>query len=598
VEEHLRLLEGVVLFTLNTAGEVTERWGDETALSCGISFLDAVVESDKKRAATLVMDAVIDGHGQGNLRLMADNDYRIYAVTLAGCDDKIIGSARRVRDETPSFTTDFFGNVLEFQADWECLAGVNLLNVVEDQRRFMEILRTAVTTGSYEGPIAINECEYALRIKATTSLEFFIEEDVHRLIRAVLDARDVREIAEKTCAALAARQVPFSLKLYGETCGTEKRDCLGLFPLYRRGERIGEIRVYEPLEPVEYHMVKCVSIAASKAVEQLERLDEMLQDVALFKIDVERRIVFANKKFEEVTGMHAADITGKPLDEFAAHRETFFKNLKKNGAVQTTTAWHIGESERIMQEFARRINGETLIMMLDLTDQKEREAEVEFYNAVLRHDIFNKNEIALGYLGLLERTNLTKKQKEMAEKIGDALQTANDLIANVRKANEIGKTDGQLEPVNVREVIEEVCKSYEHLVKENNVTVTCEIAEGEIEADAFVCDVFSNIVKNALEHAACSKLVIAGKETDGRYTVEISDNGKGIASEHADKIFEKGWKRGGSGSGLGLYIVKRLMERYDGSVSVKSKDGKGSTFILSFKTPDTRPPPQLVKIRI
>jgi len=79
--------------------------------------------------------------------------------------------------------------------------------------------------------------------------------------------------------------------------------------------------------------------------------------------------------------------------------------------------WKGKEREIIASESARRINGETVVILTDITRQKEHENEAEFYNSVLRHDIFNKNEIALGYMGLLEKTNLTKKQRELIEKI-------------------------------------------------------------------------------------------------------------------------------------------------------------------------------------
>jgi len=105
------------------------------------------------------------------------------------------------------------------------------------------------------------------------------------------------------------------------------------------------------------------------------------------------------------------------------------------------------------------------------------------------------------------------------------------------------------------------------------------------------------LIKNAIEHAECKTIKIYGEKEDTHYKVYIEDDGKGIEKEDMKKIFEEGWKKGGSGSGLGLYIVKKLMERYDGKIEVESEVGKGTKFILLFRMPQKKIMPDILRIR-
>ncbi|NHW24033.1 MAG: HAMP domain-containing histidine kinase, partial [Archaeoglobales archaeon] len=78
--------------------------------------------------------------------------------------------------------------------------------------------------------------------------------------------------------------------------------------------------------------------------------------------------------------------------------------------------------------------------------------------------------------------------------------------------------------------------------------------------------VFDNLISNSIKHGKATKIFIKIKEGSSKILLEFLDNGNGVPAEIGDKIFEKGFSTSKS-TGLGLYIVKKLLESYGGNVS-------------------------------
>lgn len=596
MEEILKLFQGNMVFTLDSSGNFTEVSGLDAGDLTGEPFLTIVSEEDRKKAAMLFLEVMREGHAHDILRLKTDDVYKIFEFRAMKKDGCIYGVARELKREEPSFITDFLGNVVQVGEGWDELAGTNIFDMVEGRSQLMDVVKTAIEQGEYEGTVMINEKERKLRIKATQWLEFFIEDDYYKLLEEIFDARDMEDIMQKTKETLEALKTEFSVRIQDTRYGEKDAHALYVYPLYRRGEVVGEINVYQEMDRVTQHMVKMVSLAASKALERMEDLGEILQDVALYKIDAEGKLTYVNRKFEELLGYSLDEIKGTDVAELAEKREHFFEELKKGRVENLVSRWKGKEQDVVASESARKINGETVVILTDITRQKEQEDEAEFYNSVLRHDIFNKNEIALGYMGLLEKTNLTKKQKELIEKIKDAIHDSNKLITNVRKLSEIRRKKRKPVQVNIKKIVEEVCSSHREMTEKCGIELSCTAEPATVEADEFVGEIFSNLIKNAVEHAGCTTITIRGTAENSFYTLSVKDNGKGVNKKDLANLFEKGWKKGGSGSGLGLYIVKQLMEQYGGRVEAESNNGLN--IILSFKIAGKRKKQPLMKIRI
>ena len=102
--------------------------------------------------------------------------------------------------------------------------------------------------------------------------------------------------------------------------------------------------------------------------------------------------------------------------------------------------------------------------------------------------------------------------------------------------------------------------------------------------------VFINLLQNAIdslkesENNGVLEIVIYQKEKQKKFCIEINDNGIGVDKQIKNKIFTPFFttKPAGEGTGLGLNIIQRIIEKYEGTINCKSSDGKGASFVISL----------------
>ncbi len=151
-------------------------------------------------------------------------------------------------------------------------------------------------------------------------------------------------------------------------------------------------------------------------------------------------------------------------------------------------------------------------------------------------------------------------------------------------------TVGVFSTFNVRTEADAVLQFYEALADEKGVTLYCE-GDATLNADPDLYRrALSNLISNALQYTPIGgKITIAIKQSaNGSVSVDISDTGSGIESDHLPKVFERFYRTDKArtlnpdGSGLGLAIVKSIMDIHGGRVSIQSEPGVGTTATLYF----------------
>jgi PAS domain S-box-containing protein len=191
---------------------------------------------------------------------------------------------------------------------------------------------------------------------------------------------------------------------------------------------------------------------------------------------------------------------------------------------------------------------------------------------------------------------LTEKQSELLskakEKAKGMITLVNDLL-DYRRIQE-GKSIQKIESLDLREILERTIELMRLSAEDKQIELTTEIMEdlplfsgdrGGIQA------IFVNLISNAIKYtpsggAVRVTLTMAGK--DIRF--KVVDNGMGIAPEDLDRIFEKFYRikteqtKSIAGSGLGLSIVKGIVDAHNGTIHVESQPGEGTTFIVSLPT--------------
>ncbi len=181
------------------------------------------------------------------------------------------------------------------------------------------------------------------------------------------------------------------------------------------------------------------------------------------------------------------------------------------------------------------------------------------------------------------------------EKIRNAVQRMTRLIDSVLTAAsmEQGRISIEMAPCNIGEILREVCSRQQEL--SNYHDISCELTglTETIQADPGALDqIFTNLLSNAVKYSPGEKDVeITAYTEDDCVVVSVRDHGLGLDDDDLGNLFERFFRAkntaGIAGTGIGLNLVRSLVEMHDGSVDVESEKGKGSTF--SVRLPITGP---------
>jgi len=114
------------------------------------------------------------------------------------------------------------------------------------------------------------------------------------------------------------------------------------------------------------------------------------------------------------------------------------------------------------------------------------------------------------------------------------------------------------------------------------VVVECDC---EVVADRGLRTIFENLFQNAIQHGGTDRIEVRMKRVGDFCEIRVVDYGRGIPEEIKDKIFDEGFAYGKAAStGQGLYLVKKLVERYGGEIWVENNQPNGSVFVLKLRS--------------
>ncbi|MGE0883526.1 MAG: sensor histidine kinase [Blastocatellales bacterium] len=185
------------------------------------------------------------------------------------------------------------------------------------------------------------------------------------------------------------------------------------------------------------------------------------------------------------------------------------------------------------------------------------------------------------------------KIREYGEYIETESRRLTQLINNILDFSKIesGQKTYQFENANVENVVADTLKTFEVVLEQHGFSVNLEkpsqaLPSVVIDQEA-IAQAFINLLDNAVKYSGEAKEIdVKLNQQNGFVTIAVRDHGVGIASEECDKVFEKFYRVGNvlvhdvKGSGLGLSIVKHIVEAHQGKVTVESEVGEGSTFII------------------
>ena len=195
-------------------------------------------------------------------------------------------------------------------------------------------------------------------------------------------------------------------------------------------------------------------------------------------------------------------------------------------------------------------------------------------------------------MGLLERKYDEKLDEKAHQYIGFAVDGAmrmRQIILDLLEFSRIGKHEDKLKILNIEQIVDEVCVLLKKRIKESNGMVKFHHLPRVVSYKTPLFQVFYNLIGNALKYRSENEIpVIEIKcaEIDGFWQFSVEDNGIGIDPTHHERIFTIFKRLHGKGkyegTGMGLAIVKKIIDNLGGKVWVDSVKGKGAKFYFTI----------------
>lgn len=228
----------------------------------------------------------------------------------------------------------------------------------------------------------------------------------------------------------------------------------------------------------------------------------------------------------------------------------------------------------------------------DSAEEKER-LKMDLVSA-LAHDIKNPLGIIMGYAETMadkfEGRSEQKDNLEILDRIQESAQRIVNLVTGFLEASkaEAGKLSVQKQPVQINSLIREVAQQQMGDLRKKNISLDIKLDESipMILGDLAQLDrVLWNLVGNAIKFTpAGGKITLSSLQDNGYVSIAVKDTGIGIPQEELPLLFSQFRRLKGSakieGTGLGLFIVKTIIEAHKGTVQADSMDGQGSTFTI------------------
>ena len=221
-----------------------------------------------------------------------------------------------------------------------------------------------------------------------------------------------------------------------------------------------------------------------------------------------------------------------------------------------------------------------LVIVIDITEKKRSEVEIEMsserlkmLNKIIRHDL--SNDFAV----INSAVNIFKKDSDvtMLDEIKKRVKKSLNAIAGYRKYESFIDSNTNLEEIEINEVVNELIAEFPDI--KINIEGKCKVF-----ADDALYSVFKNLMSNSIQHGNSSKIDINITSNKDTCKIKFIDNGTGIADNIKDKIFDEGFFHGKSGhTGIGLHIIKKTIESYNGFVSVEDNEPNGAVFVISLR---------------
>ncbi len=226
-----------------------------------------------------------------------------------------------------------------------------------------------------------------------------------------------------------------------------------------------------------------------------------------------------------------------------------------------------------------------------LEELKKKNRELERFAYVASHDLQEPLRMISSFTQLLEKrykNRLDKDADDFITFIVDGAKRMQNLINDLLIYSRVGRGDKPLKPINTSIVLKDVLNNLRDTIEDTKAKITHEKLPMVIANETEIVQLFQNLISNALKFHGEEppRIHVSVKEKKDEWIFSVQDNGIGIDSQYFDRIFiifqRLHKKNEYGGTGIGLALCKKIVERLGGKIWVKSQVGKGSIFYFSI----------------
>jgi PAS domain S-box-containing protein len=341
---------------------------------------------------------------------------------------------------------------------------------------------------------------------------------------------------------------------------------------------------------------------------------------AIVVVDSTGLIVLANSMTEKNFGYRQDELVGQPIEILVperfqhmhvSHRDGFFTkpSTRPMGSGIELTAQRKDGSEFPAEISISPLQTDKGLLVTavvrDITERKQAQrqlqqhaaelersnAELEQFAYVASHDLQEPLRIVASYSQLLARRyqdKLDSDANEFIDFIVDGASRMQILINDLLSYSRVGTRGQGFEPTDFNKVIESALQNLELSLEDKAATVTHDNMPTLMADRVQVMQLFQNLISNAIKfHGNAPPQIHLGVEKQAdEFVFQVRDNGIGIDPQYAERIFlvfqRLHGKREYPGTGIGLAICKKIVERHGGRIWVESAPGEGSTFFFTI----------------
>jgi signal transduction histidine kinase len=278
----------------------------------------------------------------------------------------------------------------------------------------------------------------------------------------------------------------------------------------------------------------------------------------------------------------ACSLKAEPTDEI----KKLLSNRSEFGQLARLVTRFFEQKGELVKEIAERKLAMTALAAREAELQRSN-TDLEQFAYIASHDLQEPLRMVSSYTQLLARRYQGKLDKEADEFIGfavDGVSRMQLLINDLLTYSRVGRRGKELQPTESGTALERALKNLKLMIEDNEGSVTHDRLPAVLADDRQLEQLFQNLVGNAIKYHGDEppRVHISAERRDGWCTFAVKDNGIGIEPQHFERIFQVfqrlHTREEYPGTGIGLAVCKKIVERHGGRIWVESEPGKGSTF--------------------